>query len=141
MVVHLHFHVAMTQARQQRPVTQHPVGLHVGIEAGGGIQFVAAQFAFYAQLVAAEVLETTAIVLAPVVIDAESQAQLTRSALQRLQPAQRAAVEVAVEIHHPAATLAVGNHRARNSEKLQHAALSGVGIELQGGVAEPSFVV
>ncbi|MNZ71102.1 hypothetical protein D3C78_894570 [compost metagenome] len=141
VVVHLHLHVAVPEARQQSPVAERPVGLHVRIEARCGIQLVAAQFAFYAQLVAAEVLETTAIIPAPVVIDAERQAQLSRNARHGLQPAQGAAMEVAVEIHHAAATLAVGDRRTRDGEKLQHAALTGVSVDLQGGVTEPALVV
>ncbi|MCY1408896.1 hypothetical protein D9M71_242280 [compost metagenome] len=141
MVVHLHLHAGAADAGQQGPVAKHPVGLHIGIEAAGGVQLVAAQGALHAELVAIEVPETAAIVLAPVVIDAEGQAQLARNALQRLQPAQAAAVEVAVEIHHPAAAKAIGDGGGRDGEELQHAAPAGVGGELQAGRAELALVV
>ncbi|MNZ88098.1 hypothetical protein D3C78_1069810 [compost metagenome] len=50
-------------------------------------------------------------------------------------------MEIAVEIHHSPTAQAVGYRCRRNGEKLQHAAQSGVGVDLQGGVAEPPFVV
>lgn len=125
----------------QGPGVDGPARLQVGIEAGGGVHLVAAQLALHAELVAVEVLVAATVVAALVVVEADGQVQLARRLAYRLQPAHGAAVEVAVEVHHAAATLTVGDHPLGDRQVLHDTALAHVGVDLQGRLAEVALVV
>lgn len=85
------------------------MGLQVWVEAGGGVLFIAAQFAFDAQGVAAEILVATAVVATTVVVGPGGQGQGAEGDIDRLDPAQGGAVELAVEVDHAAAAVSVGH--------------------------------
>jgi len=100
MVIDAHVHAAVAQAQLAGPVTDFPVRLKVRVQAGGGVLLVTSQLAFHTQLVSAEVLVATAVILALVVIGAKGQGEIAGHLGNRLDPAQRTALELPIEVDH-----------------------------------------
>jgi len=140
LIIDIHFHRAVAQAGLHCPIVQRPVGLHIRVEAAGGVYFITHQCAFDPQFAADEVLIAVAAVLALVEVQAADQGQITRYAEHRLHPAQAATVEFAIELHYTA-TLFVAGRRGWNRQILNHTARAGIGIDLQGRVTDIALVV
>ena len=140
LIMDVHFHGAVTQTGLHGPVIQRPVSLYVRVEAAGGVDFIANQCAFDAQLVADKILIAVAAVLALVIVQAANQSQVTRYALNGLHPTQATAVELSVELDDPSALFVTGSCRW-NRQILNHTPRAGIRIDLQGRVTDVAFVV
>ena len=147
LIMYIHFHGAVAQPGLNGPIVDGPIGLHVRIEAAGGVDFVANQCASNPKLVAEVVVITMATVLALVVIEPCNQGQIPRNAVHRLQPAQAAAIKFTVELDNAAPLFICRvwfwrvTYRFWNRQILNHAARTGVRIDLQGRVAKVALVV
>ena len=140
LIIDVHLHGAVAQAGLYRPVVQRPVGLYIRVETAGGIYFITHQCAFDPQLTADKVLITVAAVLALIEVQAANQGQIARYTVDRLHPAQAAAVKLAIELHDTAA-LFIAGCCGRNRQILNNAARTGIGIDLQGSVTDIALVV